>query len=254
MYAGTADQPNALAVNCRRFPETASFYSEAMRYTASMMPRGNMTVHNVRIGVLDNDACAMQYITLMLNQLNHRNGLELSLWSTTFPTRAIQECQSGNSPTNILLLDMALNGVTGPQVARILHQVSPETAIIGMTSYEPELYRTEAAQAGIPTILDKTTLSEQLPSAIIDVLRTPHPTFRPAAAPTGREPTAMPRLTSAEQRILTLSASGLNAKQIATRLGISADTVFSHRRNIKAKFQASEWHDVITACRNAHII
>lgn len=41
-----------------------------------------MTVHNVRIGVLDNDACAMQYITLMLNQLNHRNGLELSLWST----------------------------------------------------------------------------------------------------------------------------------------------------------------------------
>lgn len=79
MYAGTADQPNAPAVNCRRFPETASFYSEAMRYTASMMPRGNMTVHNVRIGVLDNDACAMQYITLMLNQLNHRNGLELSL-------------------------------------------------------------------------------------------------------------------------------------------------------------------------------
>lgn len=254
MYASRDGHPSTSAVNCRPFHETASSRSTALRYTASMMPRGNNAVRNVRIGVLDNDACAVQYIKLMLNQLNHRNGLELSLWSTTFPTRAIQECQSGNSPTDILLLDMALNGVTGPQVARILHQVSPTTAIIGMTSYEPELYRAEASQAGIPTILDKTTLSEQLSSAITDILHTPRPAFAPATAPTDLEATTMPRLTNAEQRILTLSASGLNAKQIATRLGISADTVFSHRRNIKTKFHASDWHDVIATCRRAHII
>lgn len=212
-----------------------------------------MTVHNVRIGVLDNDACAMQYITLMLNQLNHRNGLELSLWSTTFPTRAIQECQSGNSPTNILLLDMALNGITGPQVAQSIRRISPTTAIIGMTSYEPELYQAEASKAGITTILDKTTLAGNLPKAIVDALAAPQESMESEYESSSAQ-TPLPKLTDAEQRILTLSASGLNAKQIATRLGISTDTVFSHRRNIKTKFHISDWHDVIAQSRQLHII
>ena len=103
--------------------------------------RGNTNIRSIRIGVLDNDACALNYIMLMLKQLNNRNGMTLAPWTTTFPARALQECQHGMQHTDILLLDMALNGITGPQVAQSIHHISPTTAIIGMTSYEPELTR-----------------------------------------------------------------------------------------------------------------
>lgn len=214
---------------------------------------GNTNIRSIRIGVLDNDACALNYIMLMLKRLDHRNGMKLDLWSTTFPTRALQECRHGLQHTDILLLDMALNGVTGPQIAQLLRRASPTTAVIGMTSYEPELYQAEATQASITTILDKTTIADDLPEAIAAVLNAPPESCETSPASYGTE-APLPKLTDAEQRILMLSASGLNAKQIAARLGISVDTVFSHRRNIKTKFHISDWHDVVAQCRNRHII
>lgn len=90
--------------------------------------RGNTNIRSIRIGVLDNDACALNYIILMLKQLNNRNGMTLAPWTTTFPARALQECQHGMQHTDILLLDMALNGITGPQVAQSIHHISPTTA------------------------------------------------------------------------------------------------------------------------------
>ena len=189
----------------------------------------------------------------MFKQLNNRNGMTLAPWTTTFPARALQECQHGMQHTDILLLDMALNGITGSQVAQSIHHISPTTAIIGMTSYEPELYQTEALKAGITTILDKTTLADNLPKAIIDALVAP-PESLESEYESSSAQAPLPKLTDAEQRILTLSASGLNAKQIATRLGISADTVFSHRRNIKTKFHISDWYDVIARSQQLHII
>ena len=61
-------------------------------------------------------------------------------------------------------------------------------------------------------------------------------------------------LTAAEQRILALSMGHLNSRQIADELGVSVDTVFSHRRNIKRKLAVNEWHEVIERCRTLHIL
>ena len=46
----------------------------------------------------------------------------------------------------------------------------------------------------------------------------------------------------------------LNSRQIADELGVSVDTVFSHRRNIKRKLAVNEWHEVIERCRTLHIL
>ena len=243
------------ADNCRncRTAKRLDNTPQATRYTATMAFKGDIGIRSIRIGVLDNDACALNYIMLMLKQLNNRNGMTLNPWTTTFPARALQECQHGMRHTDILLLDMALNGINGPQVAKSIRRISPTTAIIGMTSYEPELYQAEASKAGITTILDKTTLADNLPKAIVDALAAPQESMESEYESSSAQ-TPLPKLTDAEQRILTLSASGLNAKQIATRLGISTDTVFSHRRNIKTKFHVSDWHDVIAQSRQLHII
>lgn len=53
-------------------------------------------------------------------------------------------------------------------------------------------------------------------------------------SPFGQD-TAMAPLTQREKDVLRLIAAGLTAKEIADRLGITANTVVTHRKNISAK-------------------
>lgn len=43
------------------------------------------------------------------------------------------ECQSVSHHTDVLLIDMALDGVTGPQIATEIHRRAPGIVLIGLT-------------------------------------------------------------------------------------------------------------------------
>lgn len=85
-----------------------------------------------RIGILDNDACALDRIA-RLAASTHIHGRIVDVWSTTSPAVAILECQSGSHHTDALLIDMALDGVTGPQIAAEIHRRAPGIVLIGLT-------------------------------------------------------------------------------------------------------------------------
>lgn len=94
----------------------------------------------LRIGVLDNDSCALEYIVAMLKQPMGSESSIADIWAYTKPAQAVQECRFGQH-TDILIIDMALNGLTGAQVAAEIRKISPDTGIIGITSYTPEVYK-----------------------------------------------------------------------------------------------------------------
>lgn len=216
----------------------------------------------LRIGVLDNDACALECIVRMVRSCARGFRRPVDVWSTTFPTEALMLCADVTRPTDILLVDMALNGVTGPQLAPEILKRSPSTRLIGLTSYDPQTYAESARQAGIAPLLDKATLARTLAPAIAQA------TWRrdgtdgggvAAADAAGIAPraAAMPDsgvLTPQETRIVALSLGALNAKQIAARLNISVDTVFSHRRNIRRKLGVETWYEALDRCRALHIV
>ena len=201
-------------------------------------PSASGRTHRLRIGVLDNDQCALECIVAMVNQCPN-----VDVWACNKPAQAIQECRFGNQHTDIIIVDMALNGLTGAQVAAEIRRVSPGTGIIGVTSYSLESYELALVEAGAQALLDKSTLRATLPEAIEEVGR-------------GRTYPANSRFAAvdAERRVVALSAGSRTSRQIADELGVSVDTVFSHRRNIKKKFHANEWHEVIERCRQLHIL
>jgi len=56
----------------------------------------------------------------------------------------------------------------------------------------------------------------------------------------------MKNVTPKERQVLQLLAEGMSSKQIAYHMAISFHTVESHRKNLRAKFDAHNVAEVIT--------
>lgn len=205
----------------------------------------------MRIGVLDNDVFVLDSVTRSL----HTVIPTAEIWATEFPTEAMQRCTNVAEPTHLLLIDMALQGMTGPQIAARIHARAPRVRLVGMTSYDPATYHKAAAAAGIMTVLDKAILRASLPEILRDTIAM----WRDDAATetvTAQSDVVLKRkpLTATEQRVVALTLGGLSNKQIGSAMHISADTVSSHRRNIKGKLCVDTWLEALDVCRTLHIV
>lgn len=224
----------------------------------AMNEGGTNERHPTRIGVLDNDPCALDCIVRMLRVCTQRCNNRVNIWSTTFPTEAIQICCDSTKPTEILLLDMALRGVTGPRIAHEILRKAPHTHIIGMTSYDVETYRENAEANGVPVLLDKASLPKTLQPTISRILQStyavpPEDTSGPSSIPESDTPTRRP-LSAREIQVVALSLQSLNNKQIGKRMEINVDTVSSYRRNIRQKLNARTWYEALSICQSLHIV
>ena len=122
--------------------------------------------------------------------------------------------------TNVILVDMALNGLTGAQIAARLRRDVPDIGIIGMTAYQPELYREQLHAAGAQALLDKSTLRKTLPLALDAVSRgLAYPAdggfdsvvLSRMAASDETAKRQVVWLTVTERRVLSLSMSSMSA-------------------------------------------
>ena len=200
----------------------------------------------LRIGVLDNDVFALDAVARIIRAAS-RN--EAEVWATAFPTEAMQRCMNSTEPTQVLFIDMALRGMTGPQIAARIHAQDPRIRLVGMTSYDPDAYRKAAAAAGVLTVVDKATLKDAVPMVLAGIVSMREETFTAQDSSVTRKP-----LTATEQRVVALTFGGLSTKQIGSAMHISVDTVSSHRRNIKGKLCVDTWLEALDVCRELHIV
>ena len=115
----------------------------------------------MRIGILDNDIFAINGIRAMLLDYQRKTGGNLDIWYTDNPAKAIARC-SVLPVTDVMLIDMALNGISGVQVAAGIRRSGNLTAIAGMTSYDSVVYAEALRQAGAQALVDKRELSSNL--------------------------------------------------------------------------------------------
>jgi DNA-binding NarL/FixJ family response regulator len=141
---------------------------------------------------------------------------------------------------------MPLKG--GLEVARILKDELPKTAILVLTMHEEEGYFYQLLEAGAGGYVVKGASPSDLLSAIRAVSRggvVLHPSlakglvdrFRKQQPESGATETKHPSspLSPREREVLDLTAQGLTAREVATSLDISSNTVERHRANIMAK-------------------
>lgn len=225
----------------------------------------------LRLGVLDNDALVL----LMIKRLfAGQRGVKL-LWLSKHPIGAVQLCLDPRSRPDVMLVDMALDGMTGMDVCRQLTGFHLNVTCIGMTSYSVDAYEQAAAQAGMACVIQK----EDFPRLIRTVIESaPGPdhtdrtrghgndgtgastgsgmpaTASGASGTVGGNAAHVPQVLSAREReTLNLYAQGLDTRAIMTRMNVSKSTLWSYEQRALDKLQAKTRAEAIAIGVRLHL-
>jgi DNA-binding NarL/FixJ family response regulator len=145
---------------------------------------------------------------------------------------------------DLLLLDLRLPGLSGVEGVRRVHQIRPQLPVMIFTAYEDDDLVLDALCAGACSYLLKRTPPAYLLEAIRDAVAGGSPMSSQIARKVVRllrqghaagERPESPPLTARERDVLRGLAEGGTYQTVARELGISADTVRFHVRNLYAK-------------------
>ena len=156
-----------------------------------------------------------------------------------------------DSPPDIFLLDIGLQGMSGIEGITSIRSLSPATQVIILTGTDDDDKIFEALCNGAFGYLLKSSKMERLLEEIEGAVNGGAP-LSPQIARRVMEmfshrddPKSNYDLTIRETEILQCMVQGLSKKQIAEKLIVSAHTVDSHQRNIYLKLQAHSLAQVV---------
>ncbi len=147
---------------------------------------------------------------------------------------------------DILLLDIAMPGISGEQVTREVRRLCPEVKIVALSAYADELIVRALLKAGAQGYVLKSASGRDLIQALRAVIsgrRYLSPEISGASGNLRGDETAGAGLRPAEglgkreREVLKLIAEGHRSAAIALRLKIAIATVEAHRRNILRKLR-----------------
>lgn len=162
---------------------------------------------------------------------------------------------------DVLIIDVAMPGMTGIEATRQIKQQYPKVAVLALTAYDDDQYVLALLNAGAAGFLLKDVRGQELVTAVRAVHRG-EAVLQPAIAVRAlrqavshRSPTvSMPPLSDREMEVLREAARGLPNKDIARRLNLSVRTIHTHLGNIFAKLGVgSRTEAVLLALRRSWI-
>ena len=147
-------------------------------------------------------------------------------------------------PVQVVLVDIGLPGISGIELIRRLKRKVPAMKSVMLTVYEDDEKIFSALEAGADGYILKRSSPEEILHAVKEVYSGGAPMtgiiarkviqhFR--VAPAGGADHDLNSLSDREAEILNLLAKGDLYKEIASKLGISYETVHSHIRRIYEK-------------------
>lgn len=141
---------------------------------------------------------------------------------------------------DLILLDVAMPGMSGIEAASALRTVSPHSAILALSMYGDAHYRRSMLAAGAVGYLLKNQASAELEEAIAAVQRG-YTFLSPALRADGERNRApeleLTKLTPRERAVLRLLAQSRKMREIAEEMGISVKTIETHRSRIMSKLE-----------------
>jgi two-component system response regulator NreC len=150
-----------------------------------------------------------------------------------------------NLQPDVVLMDVAMPGMSGIEATRRIKEANPDTAVLALTMHEDEQYFFEMLNAGASGYVPKRAAPDDLVSAIRAVSQGQvflYPSlakllvkdFLQRAEESG-VPTIAEELTPREREVLIAIAEGNTNREIGELLTISVKTVDRHRENIMRK-------------------
>ena len=146
---------------------------------------------------------------------------------------------AGRERPDIVLMDIAMKGMSGLDAAARLRELHPEVRVVILSMHAGEEYVLKALRAGAVGYLLKDAATGELELALRSVMRG-ESWFSPAVSRqvvegyvqrVGGEAVA-DTLTARRREVLKLVAGGKSTKEIAYQLKLSVKTVETHRAQI----------------------
>ena len=131
----------------------------------------------------------------------------------------------------VVVMDSAMPGLSGIAATRAILASHPDARILMLSMHSEETLVRQALDAGARGYVLKSALDLDLAAAIKRVYAGEQ-VVDPAVAGESASGEARTRLTTRELEVLQLICDGLSNKEIAVRLGLSANTVAVHRAHI----------------------
>ncbi|HNY65165.1 MAG TPA: response regulator transcription factor [Deltaproteobacteria bacterium] len=148
----------------------------------------------------------------------------------------------------VVIMDVSMPGLNGIDAARQIHEESPRTKIIALTTQCDRRSVAGMLKAGVSGYLLKSCASEDIVGAVRDVMKG-RIVMSPKIVDTAMndyahllsasEACPADLLTAREREVLQLIAEGFRTNAIAQRLKVSVKTVSAHRQGIMQKLGVS---------------
>jgi DNA-binding NarL/FixJ family response regulator len=163
---------------------------------------------------------------------------------------------------DIVLLDIAMPGLNGLEVADRIRKEFPEVRVIILSMYVNEEYVLQAMRVGAAGYLMKDSKSEELELAIKAVAGGKTYLSSPVSkkviedyikqplkkGPIANRTGVYERLTPRQREVVQLITEGYTTKEIAKKLNVSIKTIDAHRTQIMERLDI---HDVASLVRYA---
>jgi DNA-binding NarL/FixJ family response regulator len=131
----------------------------------------------------------------------------------------------------VVVMDFALPSMNGAVATRHILKACPASAVLVLSMHSDESYVRTCLEAGAKGYLLKNAMDLELVQAVKRVAAN-ESVLDPRLGLIAENPPGKPGLTTRELEVLQLIVHGKSNKEIATMLGLSANTVAVHRANI----------------------
>jgi DNA-binding NarL/FixJ family response regulator len=165
--------------------------------------------------------------------------------------------QLPTTPADVVLLDVNMPGMDGPETARQLRVQYPDIRVLALSMLDKENYIFQMLDAGAHGYLLKSSGVDEIVTGVRTVAAggqflctaaglTALHKLRDGARPTTGEPAEKPgSLSRREIEVLQLISQGLTTGEIAEKLFLSKRTIETHRQNMMEKMQVKNTASLI---------
>lgn len=235
-------------------------------------------IHPIRVAIVDNDPYALFGLAAQVKACGPRFAV---IWQSELGAVAFQKALDPRTAPDVMLVDMSLTDMQGPDLCAQIRRRSRTIGLIGITSRPVEQYRDPMIEAGAQGLVGKRISPQSLAHALaqaahgepITAIATPAApsptatlasssstddhTFQSVAASFVRVNAGRTRgttLSDHEREALALYADGLKTAQVATRMGITVSSVQTLVNRAKTKLGASSLPQAIRICTERRLL
>lgn len=192
------------------------------------------------IGVASADTLALRMLRIILLDRIPEATL---LWCETTGRAAVEHCAKDARKPDLVLINLVLRGLQGLNSCRLIRRGSSRIKLLVMQTVPDAHARDKAIRAGVQGLVgkdDDTVLVNAIRSiaagGTMDGFDTAPHAHDALAGQLGQH---RGQLTKREMEIMDMIAANMPAETICATLGISPETLRSHRRNIRNKMHAA---------------